>query len=901
MKTLLARLRIAWRGLTQPSQLDREMDDEMRFHIDMETQRLMKARGLGHAEARRHAAIAFGGVEKYRGAGRDALGVTWMRGLSSDLKLGARMLRKYPGLTAVALFALSLAIGAGAAYLEFLNDLMHGKLPFPESDRIVGIQTWDQESGETEARVTADFVSWRLSLRSFEVLGASRQLDGNLITDDGRAEPVRGVQITASAFALARVPAMLGRTLQTADEQPGASPVAVIGYELWQTRFASDASIVGRTIRLGRDLYTVVGVMPQGFGFPINHSLWVPLPLNEANYPYREGPSTRVFGKLAATVSVRQAQAELDAVAHRAARDQPKTHAHLRPVVKPFVESVWSAVEDSRIQTIVFYSANVFFIGLLALCGANIATLVFARTATRETEITVRTALGASRARIAGQLFAEALVLSSLAAAIGLGFAYYGLRWVKNAVVAGQKQPIMFWWNDRIAPETMLYAAVLAVFAAAIVGVVPALKATGIRVQERLKHATGTTASGLKFGGIWTGVIVTQVGVTVVFLAIVGMLAWSAYVTGGGKRQPTFPAEQYVSVRLALDVPADDPVKDDAYRQQFRSTFTRLSDRLSAYPDVAALTYGRRLPGMNPFFAHLEIADIPASQQPSTPIRTADVAANYFDTFDAPILAGRSFTEADSAGVNVAIVDRTFVRLVLKDQEAIGRHVRRAASETKPAGPWMQIVGVVRDLTDETGKRADDAMIYTPTRPEATYPVHLAVRARTNPAVVMSELRIMASEIDPALRLYDLQTLDNVSEADRVALDLFARLLAGVSLVALVLATAGVYALMSFTVSRRTAEIGVRVALGAKPSRILWTTFGRSMLQVALGVLLGSIPAALLVAALGPEVSAENGTNVAIATGVMATVTVCAITAIACIAPARRALKIQPSDALKTT
>src|SRR5690349_16908889 len=230
MRSLLAHLRAFWRGVRQPAQLDRDMSDEMRFHIEMETERLQQ-RGLNRDEAARQASIAFGGIEKHRGAGRDALGLTWTRGLSTDLKLGTRMLRKHPGLTAVALFALSLAIGAGAAYLEFVNDLLHGTLPFPDPSRIVGIQVWDRQSGEPERRATTQFVEWRSSLRSFEDLAATRDLDRTLITDDGRAEPVRGAEMTASAFRIARVPPLLGRPLIDEDERPGAPAVVVIGYD----------------------------------------------------------------------------------------------------------------------------------------------------------------------------------------------------------------------------------------------------------------------------------------------------------------------------------------------------------------------------------------------------------------------------------------------------------------------------------------------------------------------------------------------------------------------------------------------------------------------------------------------------------------------------------------------
>ncbi len=485
VRGLLAWLHSHWRALRNPARVDADMHDEMRLHIELDAERRMK-QGLGAEEARRQAAMAFGGIETWRGASRDTLGFTWARGLSIDLKLGSRMLAKYPGLTIVAVFALSLAIGAGAGYLEFVNDLMHGKLPLAEGHRIVGIQNWDQQTGRPDHRATADFVAWRGTLHSFEDLAAYRQLDRNLMTGDGRVEPVRGVAISAAAFRIARVPPLLGRTLVADDERLGAAPVAVIGYDVWMQRFDGDKSAIGRTVRLGNDVYTVVGVMPAGFGLPVSHGLWVPLALNAPSYARRDGPPLRIFARLAPGVELSTAQAELTSMALRNATEFPETDRHIRPIVKPYVESLWAALEDSKMQTLVFYSANVLFLGLLVLCGANVATLVFARTVSRDAEISIRTALGASRARIAGQFFAEALVLCAIAMACGLAFAKLALQWVKHTVTVAQGRPMMFWWNDDLSLVTLVYAAVLAIVAALIVGVTPALKATGRRVQDRL-------------------------------------------------------------------------------------------------------------------------------------------------------------------------------------------------------------------------------------------------------------------------------------------------------------------------------------------------------------------------------------------------------------------------------
>lgn len=925
---LWQRTRLFLRGIRRPTGVDADMTDEMRFHLEMETERLQR-RGLNPEEARRQAAVVFGGVEKYRAAGRDVLGLNWIRGVSLDLTLGFRMLAKYPGLTMVAAFALSLAIGAGAGYLEFVNDLLHGRLPFEEADRIVGIQNWDLQSGKPEHRATADFVRWRGAWRSFEDLGASRSLDRNLITDDGRAEPVRAVEISAAAFRIARVPPLLGRPLVREDENTGAPSVAVIGHDVWISRFASDPAVVGRDIRLGNTAYSIVGVMPAGFGFPVYHSVWMPLRLNDHSSVPREGPALRIFGRLARGVTLEEAQTEVTTLALRTAAEFPDTHQHIRPVVKPYVQSLWSAVEDSEIQTKVFYAANLLFIGLLCVCGANIATLVFARTATRELEISIRTALGASRARIAVQLFAEALVLSSIAAAIGLLVTAYGLQWVKHTVTEAQGMRLWFWWDDSLSPITFGYAATLAIGAALIIGVIPALKATGRNIQERLKHSTGASAAGLRFGRVWTGVIVTQAGLTVIFLAIAGTLTWGRYFSNAGDREVTFPVTQYIATQLNLDSDsfgaASNPAQaGDQFRKRFRVAYDAFAQRLAAEPGIAGVTYASRLPGMNHPEFRIEVPGVSLEGGPDVglQVRTASVGLGFFETFQARIVAGRSFAAVDLApGRHVAIVDQTFARRVFGGQNPIGRQFReaanmlrteliqsdpgadvsRAAPSSRPAGPWVEIIGVIADLTVDTNKKIGDSIVYRPAAAEAVDPFHVTVHVRGDASAIMSRLRTIAAEVNPLLRLRELKTFDQVHGSDRVAIEFFAHLLTGVSAVALVLATAGIYALMSFTVARQTTEIGIRIALGANPRRIVASTFSRGLAQVGLGVLIGSLPASLMVASLAPEVSVQRAVEVAVAACLIPAAFMMLVTALACAVPARRALKIQPADALKVT
>jgi predicted permease len=733
MRRFLLRLLALFRSTRAEAELAREIEAHLRLLQDDFIRRGMSPQHA-HDAARR----AFGGqVEQVKERQRDARSFRWMGESWLDLKLGVRMLVKYPGLTAIAVFALAVAIGGGAAYLEFVNDFFRPTLPVNSGERIVGITNWDMATGRPELQVLHDFAVWRESLTSVEHLGVYTGFERNLLTDDGRTEPVKGVEISASAFALMQTAPLLGRPLIADDERAGALDVVVLGYPLWQSRFDGDPGVVGRVIRLGDTTRTVVGVMPDGFAFPINHTLWVPL--RNVGFQRHEGPQAVVFGRLVTGVRLETAQAELTGIAQRAVTPSLGSDQRLQPQIKPYVDSIWSSVRDGQMQKLILYSFNLFFIALLAVCGANVATLVFARTATREVEITLRTALGASRSRIVAQLFAEALVLASLALAVGLAAASFGSRWGKANWLAGAGEGAAapFWWNDRLSPETLLYAGALALLAAVIVGTVPALKATGRHMQARLKHA-GAGGHGLKFGGVWTGVIVAQIALTVLFLLSGVSLGWNYRASGNIQAETTFPPHEYLSVRLDMDRPGASALSADArarFSEKLGTTYQELEKRLLAEENVVGVTYATAFPGMkhSEFVIELQGMEtpVPAGGGPLW-VRSALVAPDFFATFGVPLIAGRSFTDTDIAFDRpVAIVDQAFVRHVLSDRHPVGQWVRQPATGDKDQpGPWYEIVGVVADLSKVDRKTSEDAVLYRPAAVGVSTPLHLGVHVR---------------------------------------------------------------------------------------------------------------------------------------------------------------------------
>ena len=468
----------------------------------------------------------------------------WIDGFRLDLKLGGRVLVKYPGLTLVGGVAMAFAICVGLVIFQVVTLFTHPTLPLADGHRIVEIRNWDVSTHQPEPRALHDFAVWRGTLSTFTDLGAWIDASRNLIVADGEARPVQVAEITASGFRIGEGEPLLGRTLVAADEQPGAAPVAVIGHEIWRTRFRSDPNVLGRTVQLGTDWVTVVGVMRQGFAFPVAHDMWTPLATERLHQAPRSGPVVTIFGKLAPGASMENAQAELATVGRRAAAELRATHEHLQPRVDSYAKLFFSASSSDELG--VLMSAYVFALLLLVLVCSNVALLLFARAATREADLVVRTALGASRGRIVLQMFAEALVLGSVAAVAGLGAAYLILGTWGMEFLETNLGRLPFWYDLSPSPVTMIAAIVLTLLGAAVAGVMPAVKITR-GIGARLKQTTAGSG-GLQFGGVWTAVIVAQVAVTVAFPAIVYVEQWQL------RRIQTFDAgfaaDEYLAVRI---------------------------------------------------------------------------------------------------------------------------------------------------------------------------------------------------------------------------------------------------------------------------------------------------------------------------------------------------------------
>lgn len=785
-----------------------------------------------------------------------------------DVRLALRMVLKYPVLTVVGGLAIAIAIAITTVAFEITHDLSNPTLPLVNGDRVVDVQMWDGQTSRQESRLLYDLQQWRHASTVYDA-GAYTTIVRNLVVAQGQGEPMRIAQMSPVGFRVAGVAPLMGRVFNDTDARPGAPAVIVIGSALWQTRFDRDPHIVGRVVHLGADAYTIVGVMPSDFAFPVSHSLWIPLSEPAASLERFAGQAVHVFARLADGVTMATAESEIQAISARQPRLDATTSVPFTPHVVSYATGLY---QPGLLQKA--YQLQALLVMLLVICCANVATLVFARTATRQNEIVVRTALGASRGRILGQFFVEALGLAVLGAAIGLAVANASIQWTMQLIWStGTPRP--FWWNDQIAPVTYGYAAGLTLIVAMICGIVPALKGTRGGINGALQQAAGRSSS-LRFGIGWTAIIVLQVALCVALLPASLSQAWDAVKAQSGG--VNFAASEYLSVVLTMD-------SDDEARRS--ATYRDLDARLRQEPNVRSVAFGERFPGMDHPRVTMDVEREDFSNRLRPESRTAVVAPGFFEALGVAPLAGRVFTEADIAAGNRVVVNQLFVSKVLRNQNAIGRRVRFAISG--PSAPWFEVIGVVPDLGLSPLRPAQGAGLYLVAAPGTAGVDRMAIHVTGDAAAFAPRLRAIGLEVNPELQLVLPQPLDIVSQTDQRAFRFFAAALFAVGAVGVILATTGIYAMMSFTVSRRTREIAIRAALGANPRRLISNIFYRAALQIGCGAIAG----ALLVLLARPRSAQEVWLPLGLA-GFMLVIGL-----FACTGPALRALRIEPSEALK--
>lgn len=873
-------------GAISGRRTDRDLQRELAAHLAFAEDELLR-QGHSPIEATRRARAAAGGRVQALEAMRDQRGLPWLSSSWLDIKLGLRLLARNWGLTLVGGMAMTLAIGIAAIVFAAFDMIVWSPLPLDEGDRVIAIQVWDREAGRRRDTTTQDLDRWRSSLRSVEDVGAFQTIQRNVIAPDGSIELARVAEMSASGFRIARVSPLIGRPLIDADDAPGATPVVVIGHDVWQRRFAGARDVIGRELRLGNEVHTIIGVMPEGFQFPFNFRYWVPLRRGADAVLQDTGSEGVVFGRLASGATLERAHAEASALGLLPSGGVDPHPASMSARVVPYPFAFTGDFESGELGLLWSMSSVMLVLLLLPPC-ANIAILNYARTVTRQQEFAARHALGGSRARIVWQLFIESLVLTAAAAVVALLL----LR-VVSVVIAERLQNIPggtpFWMTFSISYRTFVFVGVLAFAGAAISGLVPAIQATGRLARLGAGALAGRTS--VRLGATWTALVIAQVAFSVAVLPLAAQLTWGT--VRNGIVGPGFAAEEYLSARIARE--------DNA---PLISRQRALTERLLADPAIAGVAIASRTPDEEPWvFVDIEGRDVPAEvlngKPPGFQARFNQVDTAFFELYQVSAIAGRRFNDGDAAAnTDAVIINRNFAETIAPGGNALGHRFRYVSDKNRQwTGPqadrWYEVVGVVGNLPATTDAR----VAYHAAAPGQLGAAYLQLRLRGDSNRLAERLRDVVASVDPTLHVDEIHTLAEIYRDHRFADNLGALTIGAVTGSLLLLSAAGLYALMAFTVAQRRREIGIRSALGAPPRRLIAAVFGRALWQIGSGATVGIVAAYFA----GRYVPIEQIGGLPIP-GILpaAAALMLIVGVLASLGPARRGLRIDPTEALRS-
>lgn len=808
--------------------------------------------------------------------------VTWL-----ELKLGWRLMRKQPLLAIACVLALAIGIGLATIGFTLRDAVLTDELPFEGGDRFVLLTIHREPDGRRVPLDLERFDLFRNNADSLDYLGALRPALLNILHPSGDVESIEGTYLTPSSFRFLPFPPSIGRSLTTADGQPGAAPVVLIGESFWERRFHRDPAAVGSRIEISGESREVVGVMSKDFQFPFKGQLW--LPLDERNLGAGSSgnppPAIRVFGVLEEGSSLRSAQAQLDSLSSRVDALHPSRPAR-RIVVDSFPQGFVGGPAD--LMTTVLVAVLVL---VLVVIAANVANLILARTSSRLSELAIRSALGAGRGRLVGQVFLEVVLLGVVAAGLGLAAAATTLGYLRRMT-----DDIPFWVTFVPTWRTMFFVTAITLLASAVAGALPALKATRQDPANRLlSHWRGGQVGLGRLGGL---LIVAEIALSVAALG--GAAVMARALIGHLNRDFGLPSNRILTAQIYVEPTAD---AQAAGREQEYLTQTQLEVIQAArgLPGVAAAGAATQVPRMDPPARPLAVAsegDEAESAPRSGPV--AGAGPGFFKALDVEALAGRLIAEPDVAtgAPPVAVVNQPFVERFLAGRNPIGRRVRIASDEGDPAEQWRTIVGVVRDLGLSAADDSSSAGIYIPMQIGQNGYFLLVMRAQGDPLQLDMPLRREILKIDPSIRVSHVALLEDVGKEDRTFFSVAGSSLVAISAAGLALSMMGVYAILSFAVQTRTREIGVRMALGAARGRILWSLVGRSSFYLAAGAAIGSLLAWALTQARGIFVTRlpTDGPGWIL---LLVVVLLAVAGLIASWVPARRALGIRPAEALR--
>ncbi|MGE3274990.1 MAG: ABC transporter permease [Vicinamibacterales bacterium] len=809
----------------------------------------------------------------------------------SDLRLAFRMMGKQPGMALLAVVALALGIGLTTTMFSIVNGAVLRGLPFPEAHRILHFAPFDiaeQDDGPMDVWTYAEFERRQTSFSSIAGFSIAT---ANLVGPAGVPERYIGTFVTANTFRLLQVQPLLGRDFRDEESQPGAEPVVIIGYRVWQDLFEGDPDIVGKPVRMNGTIRTVVGVMPQDFLFPVRNDVWAPLTVTtehpaaaggpgppDAPGRLQDSPGLEVIGRLRDGVTRAQASAEMATIWHQLQLEFPTEYDGYTTEVKTYIEEFIGSETVNALYTML---AAVF--GVLIIACVNVANLVLARAAERAREIAVRTAIGAGRWRVVRQMLVEVLVLSAVGAAIGVGIASVGIDLFNRAIVDTSPP---FWIDIRIDGTVLLFVTLATVVAALAAGIVPALRASRADLML-VMNDEGRGNSSMRMGRFSRGLVVVEMALSFGLLVVSGLVIQS--LVNLGRADFGFAAADVWSGRVTLSA-ADYPGEDDR-----RQVADAILARMRALPGVRNAAVATGLPLGGPYASVRLPGRQYATERDYERAHSFTVSDGYFETLRIPVRGGRSFDSRDTAtGTPTAIVNESFARQYFPDG-AIGRQLALATGAHQD---WRTIVGIVPDLG--VGRGPGDTVSAAIYLPMAQVPVQgFALVAATSgaPLELTAAARDAVRAVDPNLPLYGVTTAAEAIESSTWAFWVFGSLFLAFGAAALVMATVGLYGVMAFAVSRRTQEIGVRMAMGAGGADVLRMVLRQGVTQVLIGILLGVGLAAALSNAMYVLFFGVTPFDPVTFVGVGAVLAATGIAA--CLVPALRAARTDPMTALR--
>jgi putative ABC transport system permease protein len=873
-----------WHRLFRRRKNEEELEKELCFHLDLHTSDLI-ARGHSPEEAQRRARLALGGPEQVKEKCRDVRRTRWLSDVIQDLRFAGRMWRKSPGFTLFAVCGLALAIGANTAVFTFVNAVLFRNLPFRGSDRIVYLATFETPPGPEPLQAVSylEYLDYKERLQSFEGLAACQVAAGNLSDNANFPERYFGVRVTANGLSVIGHKPMLGRDLEPADMQAGAPPVVILSYRLWERRYNKDGSVIGKTVLIDEIPVTVVGVTAPGVMLPLDNDLWLPLAVPPAGSS-REVRDLLAFGRLAGGVGIGQASAEAATVASQLKVEHPATNKNVGAEVQDVNESFYHA--RFRHVTKALWGGIAF---VLLIACVNAASLLLGRSLIRSREMSIRAALGAGRSRVIRQLLTESVLLSVAAGALGVFLAYFGVRALKAFLEATGYKPYS-WATLSVDGDALLYLSGISIVTGVVFGLAPALRMSRVDLSNALRE--GGQGGGVSRGRrLLSGIlVVAEVALSVVLLMGAGLMIRSMMNAGNQKLG--------VNTSNVLTMFIDLPPSKYPRPQDRASFFQELRTRIEALPGVETAAVLSELPGngiRREPTTTFQLETSPIEDKGSRP-RTASltVGPGYFRCMRALLLQGREFTELDGAsGHEATIINQSFASRHWPGQNPLGK---RISVDDQGTDPWLTIVGVVADIVQNDYSEGLPT-VYLPYLQSPGRGMHIAARTRVVPAGLSTAFRQSARDLDANLPVSVPRSLEDHISSSHPDTRLFGMVFTVLAIIALILTSTGLYAVISQSVNQRTREIAIRSAMGASAPRLWWLMFSQGMRQFTIGLVIGSALSFAAGRVFSQQLVGISSSDPLTYLLVVSVVTIAA--ALACGLPARRAARSDPATALR--